>query len=108
MNRATLSLPVITACDDRSVLTWKDFGRFVRVAAVERGWLVLGGRFRREGRTRVLAGQRTYADLSGVRRRVADSVFELTRSSELVTEAMIRFDRTQFPVHKPTPLPDPL
>jgi hypothetical protein len=97
-----------TTADDRSVFTWKDFSRFVQVASVERGWLVLWGHFRHEGRTRELAGQRTYADLSGVRRRVADSVFELTRSSELVTEAMIRFDRTPFPVHRPTPLPEPL
>jgi len=103
-----LEIPLITAGDDRSVFTWKDFSRFVQVAPVERGWLVLWGRFRHEGRTRDLAGQRTYADLSGVRRRVADSVFELTRSSELVTEAMIRFDRTRFPVHQPTSLPDPL
>ena len=97
-----------TTGDDGSVFTWKDFSRFVQVAPVERGWLVLWGHFRHGGRTRELAGQRTYADLSGVRRRVADSVFELTRSSELVTEAMIRFDRTPFPVHRPTPLPDPL
>jgi hypothetical protein len=97
-----------TTADDRSVFSWKDFSRFVQVAPVERGWLVLWGRFRHGGRTRDLAGQRTYADLSGVRRRVADSVFELTKSSELVTEAMIRFDRTPFPVHRPTQLPDPL
>jgi hypothetical protein len=43
-----------------------------------------------------------------VRRRVADSVFELTRNPELVAEAMIRFDRMPFPVHLPTPLPEPL
>jgi hypothetical protein len=55
-----------------------------------------------------LVGERTYTDLSGVRHRVADSVFELTRSSELVAEAMICFDRTSFPVHRPIPLPDPL
>jgi hypothetical protein len=97
-----------TTADDRSVFTWKDFSRFVQVAPVERGWLVLWGHFRHAGRDRDLAGQRTYADLSGVRRRVADSVFELTRSSELVAEAMIRFDRTPFPVHIPSPLPDPL
>jgi hypothetical protein len=97
-----------TTADDRSVFTWKDFSRFVQVAPVERGWLVLWGHFRHGGRTRSLVGQRTYADPSGVRRRVADSVFELTRSSELVTEAMIRFDRTQFPVHQPASLPDPL
>jgi hypothetical protein len=99
---------LITTGDDRSVFTWKDFSRFVQVAPVERGWLVLWGRFRDGGRTRDLAGQRTYTDLSGARRRVADSVFELTRSSELATEAVIRFDRTQFPVHLITPLSDPL
>jgi hypothetical protein len=97
-----------TTADDRSVFTWKDFSRFVHVAPVERGWLVLWGQYRFGGRMRDLAGQRTYADLSGARRRVADSVFELTRSSELVAEAMIRFDRTRFPVHRPAPLPDPL
>jgi hypothetical protein len=97
-----------TTADDRSVFAWKDFSRFVHVAPVERGWLVLWGHFRQGGRSRDLAGQRTYADLSSVRRRVADSVFELTRSSELVTEAMVRFDRTPFPRHIPVPLPDPL
>ena len=94
--------------DDRSVFTWKDFSRFVHVAPAERGWLVLWGRYRHGGRTRDLLGQRTYADLSGVRRRVADSVLELTKSSELVTEAMILFDRTPFPDHQPTPLLEPL
>ena len=94
--------------DDRTVFTWKDFSRFVHVAPVERGWLVLWGHFRDGGRTRDLVGQRTYTDLSGVRRRVADSVFELTGSSQLVSEAMIRFDRTPFPIHLPAPLPDPL
>src|SRR5215212_1724648 len=97
-----------TIADDRTVFSWKDFSRFVHVAPVERGWLVLWGHFRDGGRTRNLAGQRTYLDLSGVRRRVADSVFELTRSPELVAEAMIRFDRTSFPVHLPTPFPAPL
>ena len=97
-----------TIADDRTVFSWKDFSRFVQVAPVERGWLVLWGHFRDGGRTRDLAGQRTYVDLSGVRRRVADSVFELTRNPEFVAEAMIRFDRTPFPVHLPTPLPEPL
>jgi hypothetical protein len=103
-----LEIPLSTTADDRSDFIWKDFSRFVQVASVERGWLVLWGHFRDGGRTRDLAGQRTYAELSGVRRRVADSVFELTWSSELVTEAMIRFDRTSFPQHMPVPLLDPL
>ena len=97
-----------SAADDRTVFSWKDYSRFVQVAPVERGWLVLWGQFRDGGRTRDLAGQRTYVDLSGVRRCVADSVFELTRNPELVAEAMIRFDRTRFPVHLPVPLPEPL
>ena len=101
-----LSLSAIA--DERTVFSWKDFSRFVQVAPVERGWLVLWGHFRDQGLTRELAGERTYLDLSGVRRRVADSVFELTSSPELVAEAMMRFDRTPFPVHLPTPLPEPL
>jgi len=95
-----------TTGEEHSVFIWKDFSRFVRVAPVERGWLVLWGHYRDAGRERDLAGQRTYADLSGARRRVADSVFELTNSSELVAEAMIRFDRTPFPVHHTRPLSD--
>lgn len=103
-----LAIPLSISADDRTVFSWKDFSRFVQVAPVERGWLVLWGHFRDGGRTRDLAGQRTYLELSGVRRRVADSVFELTRSPELVAEAMTRFDRTTFPLHVPVPLPDPL
>jgi len=99
-------IPLSALADDRTVFSWKDYSRFVQVAPVERGWLVLWGHFRHGGLIRDLAGQRTYLDLSGVRRRVADSVFELTRSPELVAEAMIRFDRTPFPVHLPTPLPE--
>ena len=106
--RGQSGIPVSTTDEEHSIFIWKDFSRFVHVAPVERGWLVLWGNYRHEGRARDLAGQRTYANLSGVRRRVADSVFELTRSSALVAEAMIRFDRTPFPVHRPTPLPDPL
>ena len=97
-----------TIGDDRTVFSWKDFSRFVHVAPVERGWLVLWGQFRDGGRTRDLVGQRTYVDLSGARRRVADSVLELTRNSELVAEAMIRFDRTPFPLHHRHRSPNPL
>ena len=107
MNGQSVLPPSITG-DDRAIFNWKDFSRFVQVAPVERGWLVLWGHFEQGGRARHLAGQRTYVDLSGVRRRVADSVFELTRSPDLVAEAMIRFDRTPFPAHLPTPLPEPL
>ena len=91
-----------------SPFVWKDFSRFVEVGPVERGWLVLWGTFRESGRIRELAGSQTYADLAGARRRVGDAVFELTRDPALVAEAMLRFDRTPFPMHAPNPLPDPL
>ena len=93
---------------DHAVFTWKDFSRFVQVAPVERGWLVLWGHYRDGGRTRDIAGQQLYVDLDGARRRVADSVIEMTRNPERVAEAMIRFDRTSFAEHGPSPLPDPL
>jgi hypothetical protein len=76
---------------------WTDYSRFVSVAPVVLGWLVLWGRYRELGRHRELAGNRTYRDLAGVRRRVAVSVFELTRDPALVAEALVRFDRTVFP-----------
>jgi hypothetical protein len=91
-----------------SPFAWKDFSRFVEVAPVARGWLVLWGTFRDSGRTRELAGNQTYANLQGARRRVADAVFELTRDPALVAEAVLRFNRTPFPAHAQTLLPDPL
>lgn len=93
---------------DAAVFTWMDYSRFVQVAPVERGWLVLWGRYRDRGRMRDLTGNCTYVDLAGVRRRVADSVFELTRNPTLVAEAMVRFDRTPFPAQPHGSLPDPL
>ncbi len=102
------SIPAVAAGVDVSPFVWKDFSRFVEVAPVELGWLVLWGEYRNLGRTRQLAGSRTYADLASARRRVADAVLELTRSPALVSEAMLLFDRTTFPVHQPRALRDPL
>jgi hypothetical protein len=73
---------------------WQDYGRFVRAAAVEQGWFVYWGHHRDQGRTRVVAGSRTYADLDGARRRIADAVLELTGKEALVAEALVRFDRS--------------
>jgi hypothetical protein len=87
---------------------WHDYSRFVEVAPVERGWLVLWGRYRDQGRSRALAGQRTYADLAGARRRVADSVLELTGDEALVAEAIVRFDRARFPPHAAAAIDAPL
>jgi hypothetical protein len=87
---------------------WKDYSRFVQVAPVARGWLVLWGQYLDQGRARRLDGNRTYVDLVGARRRVADAVFELTHDDALVAEALHRFDRTPFPLHTRSVLPDPL
>ena len=79
-----------------SPYSWKDFSRFVDVAPVQQGWLVLWGRFHEQGARRELVGQRTYQNLPGARRRVADAVMELTRDPALVAEALTQFDRTSF------------
>jgi hypothetical protein len=106
--RDQLWMPLNVATVDRSVFTWKDFSRFVLVAAVDYGWLVVWGWYRDGGRSRDLAGQRTYVDLGGVRRRVADSVFELTKSPELVAEAIAQFDRAAIAERSRQQLPEPL
>ena len=51
-----LESPLSIPADDRTVFTWKDFSRFVQVAPVERGWLVLWGRFRQGGRAQRARG----------------------------------------------------
>jgi hypothetical protein len=79
---------------------WKDHSRFVQVAPVQHGWLVIWGRFLGRDGARVLAGNRIYVDLDGARRRVADAVFELTRDPALVSEALVRFDRAVLPLHR--------
>lgn len=76
--------------------SWKDFSRFVDVAPVEQGWLVIWGRYHEQGSRRVLAGNRTYVSIPGARRRVADAVLELTHDPALVEEALTQFDRTTF------------
>ena len=76
--------------------SWKDFSRFVDVAPVQQGWLVTWGRFHNQGAQRELAGNRTYANLQGARRRVADAALELTRDPALAEEALAQFDRTRF------------
>jgi hypothetical protein len=79
-----------------SPYSWKDFSRFVDVAPVEQGWLVLWGQYHEQGARRELVGNRTYLSLQGARRRVADAVLELTRDPVLVAEALTQFDRTGF------------
>ncbi len=87
---------------------WKSYGRFVEVFPVETGWLTLWGRYEQQGAIRRLAGQRVYAELAGVRARLADAVQELTGRREHVAEALVLFDRHGFPRHRVEPLPEPL
>ena len=87
---------------------WNDFSRFVELHPVQRGWLVLWGRYEDAGRRKILAGNRTYPDLAGARRRVADAVLELTRRPALAVEALTLLDRASLPPHQPQPLPAPL
>ena len=87
---------------------WKDHGRFVELHPVQTGWLVLWGRHDDEGRQRVLLGNRTYPEVAGARRRIADAVAELTGRPALAADAVAALDRTPLPPHAPEPLPDPL
>ncbi len=99
-----------TPLDDPSmpVFDWKDHSRFVELHAVRTGWLVLWGHYEDLGRRKILAGNRTYPDLAGVRRRLADAVLELTRKPALAAEALLMFDRTPLPDHRAEPLPEAL
>jgi hypothetical protein len=94
--------------DGEPVFAWKDHGRFVELHAVRTGWLVLWGRYGDLGRTKNLVGNRTYTDLAGARRRLADAVVELTRRRSLAAEAVSLLDRTPLPDHRAVPPPDPL
>lgn len=93
---------------DNSPFVWKDFSRFVEVAPVELGWLVLWGHYHDMGQRRDLAGQQTYVTLAGARIRVGDAVQELTRDPALAAEALLRFDRTRFVRTVPRSVPAPL
>ena len=90
------------------VFAWKDHGRFVELHAVRTGWLVLWGHYEALGRRKALAGNRTYADLAGARRRLAAAVLELTGKPGLAAEALVLLERTPLPEHLPARLPDPL
>lgn len=87
------------------VFVWKDFSRFVELHAVKTGWLVLWGHYTEAGRRKILAGNRTYADLGGARRRLIDAVRELTGEQRLAMEALVLLDRAELPVEHSSLLP---
>jgi len=94
--------------DTPPAFVWKDFSRFVEVHPVRTGWLVLWGRYEEQGARKVLAGNRTYPELAGARRRLVDTVLELTRRPPLAAEALALFDRSPVVGHVPAGLPEPL
>lgn len=90
------------------VFAWKDFSRFVELHVVSTGWLVLWGHYAEAGRRKLLAGNRTYADLGGARRRLIDAVRELTGEQRLAMEALMLLDRAELPIdHAPRLPPEP-
>lgn len=94
--------------DGEPAFAWRDHSRFVELYQVRTGWLVLWGRYEELGRRKVLAGNRTYLDLVGARRRLADAVLQLTGKPALAAEALGLLDRTRLPPHPPGQLLDPL
>ena len=96
------------AAEPVGLFEWKDHSRFIEVRPVETGWLVLWGRYEDMGRRKLHAGNRVYASLDGVRRRVADAAMELTKKRELTAEAVQTFDWFPFPDHHGTLPPEPL
>lgn len=91
-----------------SGFVWKDFSRYVEVHPVQTGWLVVWGRYTEAGAQKHIVGNRTYADLTATRRRVADAAMELTHKPSLAQEVLLRFDRFPFPPHEPAECPEPL
>lgn len=90
------------------VFVWKDYSRFVEIRPVRTGWLIVWGRYANGGAETMIAGQRIYRDLDGVRRRLETAVLDLTGKPPLVAEALALFARHPFPPHDLAPLPDPL
>jgi hypothetical protein len=91
-----------------AAFVWRDHGRFVEVYPVRTGWLVLWGRYEELGRRKILDGNRTYTDLVGTRRRVADAALALTGKPRLAAEAVAMLDRASLPDRRPPDLPRPL
>jgi hypothetical protein len=87
---------------------WKDYSRFVAIYAVERGWLVVWGKYEDLGKRRLVYGNQIYRDLDGVKRRLAMAVVELTADPRLIDEALWLLTRRGIPDHKTKDLPEPL
>ncbi|MGI8475364.1 MAG: hypothetical protein ACR2OO_03195 [Thermomicrobiales bacterium] len=91
------------------VYEWKDHSRYVEVIPVQTGWLTVWGKYEDLGETKHVHGTRTYRDIAGVRRRIADVILDFTRKPSEVRDALMLFDRQGgLPAHKPKALAEPL
>jgi hypothetical protein len=84
---------------------WKDYSRFVNIYPVERGWLVVWGKYEDLGARKLVYGNQVYRDLGGVKRRLAMSIIELTANPSLVDDAFALLTRQGLPPHEPKDLP---
>lgn len=75
---------------------------------VQTGWLLLWGKYEEDGRRKIVAGNRVYPTLCDARRRLADSVLELTRQPRLAAQALDHFDQMPFQAHRAGKLPESL
>jgi hypothetical protein len=87
---------------------WKDYSRFVNIYPVERGWLVVWGKYEDLGQRKLVYGNQVYRDLDGVKRRLAMSIIELTANPSLVDDAFAILTRQGLPPHQPKDLPTAL
>jgi len=87
---------------------WKDHSRFVNLYPVERGWLVVWGKYEDLGKRKLVYGNQVYRDLDGVRRRLATAIIELTANSANVDDAFALLARQGIPPHRAKDLPQPL
>jgi hypothetical protein len=88
--------------------SWRDHSRYVEIVPVRTGWLVLWGRYEDMGRRRITLGNRVYRDLAGVRRRLVDTIVELTGIRRDAIDALTLLNRRGLPDHTPQDLPAPL
>jgi hypothetical protein len=87
---------------------WRDHSRYVEIVPVRTGWLVVWGRYEEMGRRRLTLGNRVYRDLAGVRRRLVDTVVELTGNRQEAIDALALLNARGLPTHSPQDLPTPL
>lgn len=89
---------------DQPLYEWKDHSRYVEVAPVQTGWLIVWGIYEDLGRIKHIHGNRVYRDLDGIRRRLADVVTHYTRKPQEAIDALMELDRLDLPAHRPEPL----